>query len=492
MARKLKQIVIEGGLDRRDAGYYSTPQKVAEYIHSRLRNINPQGKSVIDPCVGREELLQPFLNEGVKAAGIDIIDHKTEYACSFLNRDFIEIYNDFKFGELFNHNHADLISYDYWVANPPYNCHEVDYIKSNKAKLKKTFSDVGVHNMYSMFISAIIDIAKNGATIGLITLDSFLTSKAHKELRLKILNTCKIHEILLCPTELFQNQNADVRTCIIILEKESHKNNQVLLLNRPTTNKEFYESLSKRDFEAKLLADLTLTSDNDSNEFLIGVPDDIKATFINNRIGELFPCITGISTGNDKKYLRKDKQKGFTVPFYKNPGSRKFFCKEDGYLIDHFLQEKEKVKNFMVRNTSLIFKPGITCSSMGVEFSACYLPEMVTFGVNPNIICPEDDIWWLLAYLNSNLVKYIVRGILIRTNMITSGYVARIPVIAFQETEKRILTDLAKGLYNAAMQGKTDDKEMERLNKIVYQSAKISKKSSDMIFEFCNNIVKKA
>lgn len=492
MARKLKQVVIEGGLDRREAGYYSTPPEVADYIYSRLRNINPNGKSVIDPCVGKEELLQPFTEKGIQTAGIDIIDHKIEYTCSFLNRDFVEIYGDFKLGDIFNHNDYELSSYDYWVANPPYNCHEIDYIKSNKTELKKLFSDVGVHNMYSMFMSAIIDLAKDGAVIGFITLDSFLTSKAHKDLRLKILKSCKIHEILLCPTELFQSQNADVRTCIIILEKTAPQNNQVLLLNRPTSIEEFYEFLSNREFEAKLLSDVILTSDNDNSEFLIGVPDDIKATFLNNRIGEIFRCVTGISTGNDKKYLRKDRQKGFTVPFYKNPGSRKFFCREDGYLIDHFLEENDKVKNFMVRNTSLIFKPGITCSSMGVEFSACYLPENVTFGVNPNIICPEDDIWWLLAYLNSNLVKYIVRGILIRTNMVTSGYVARIPVIKFQEEEKRVLTDLAKDLYDAARQGKTDEKKLESVNEIVYQSAKISKKSSKMVLEFCNNIVKKA
>jgi len=492
MARKLKQVVTECGLDRRDAGYYSTPPEVANYIHSRLRNINPNGKSVIDPCVGKEELLQPFIEKGIQTAGIDIIDHKIEYTCAFLNRDFVEIYNDFKLGDIFNHNDYDLNSYDYWIANPPYNCHEIDYIKSNKTELKKLFSDVGVHNMYSMFISAIIDIAKDGAVIGLITLDSFLTSKAHKDLRVKILKTCKIHEILLCPTELFQSQNADVRTCIIILEKIKPHNNQVLLLNRHTNTEDFYESLSNRDFEVKQLSDVTLTSDNDNSEFLIGVPDDIKATFLNNRIGEVFRCVTGISTGNDKKYLRKVSQEGFTVPFYKNPGSRKFFCREDGYLIDHFLEENEKVKNFMVRNTTLIFKPGITCSSMGVEFSACYLPENVTFGVNPNIICPEDDIWWLLAYLNSNLVKYIVRGILIRTNMVTSGYVARIPVIEFQEEEKIILTGLAKELYDAARQGKTNEKKFESINNIVYQSARISKKSSEMVLEFCNNIVKKA
>lgn len=118
MARKLKQVVIEGGLDRRDTGYYSTPPEVADYIYSRLRNLNANGKSVIDPCVGKEELLKPFIENDIPAAGIDIIEHKTEYTCSFLCRDFMKIYDDFKRDDIFNHNNYELSSYDYWIANP--------------------------------------------------------------------------------------------------------------------------------------------------------------------------------------------------------------------------------------------------------------------------------------------------------------------------------------------------------------------------------------
>ena len=118
-----------------------------------------------------------------------------------------------------------------------------------------------------------------------------------------------------------------------------------------------------------------LSSDIDNNEFMINVPNEVKELFEQERISSLFKCVTGISTGNDKEYIRKEKEEGFSVPFYKNPGSNKFYCKENGFIIDEFLTEKNKVKSFMVRNTSLIFKEGITCSSMGVEFSACYLPK---------------------------------------------------------------------------------------------------------------------
>lgn len=492
MARKPKQVVIESGVDRRDTGYYSTPLTVAQYIHSRLTSINPNGKTVADPCVGKEELLAPFLDSGFAASGVDVINHQSQYRCAFTCDDYLDIYHQFKLDSLPESLKDALYGADFWVANPPYNCHETDYIKANKPHLKALFADVGVHNMYSMFISAMLDMARPGAVLGLITLDSFLTAKFHKALRVKLLKTCKIHEILLCPTALFLSQQANVRTCILIIEKIPEDNPAVALLNRLTSVPDFYEALAQREFETQAQSAITLNSSADHYEFLIGVPADIKAVFQLQRIGERFSCITGISTGNDKLYLGSAPEPGFTVPFYKNPGTRKFYCEPDGYLIDHFVDESVTVKNFMVRNRHLMGKQGITCSSMGVEFSACYLPQNATFGVNPNIICDAQDIWWLLAYLNSDLVKYLLRGMLNRSNMVTAGYVARLPVLSFCENEKQRLESLAVALYEGAKNAALAPDKMAVLNDIVYQRAAISPQSIAMIQDFCQQIVKKA
>jgi len=83
--------------------------------------------------------------------------------------------------------------------------------------------------------------------------------------------------------------------------------------------------------------------------------------------------VTCISTGNDKKYLSTECKPGFSVPFYKNPASRKFISHPDAYLIDDFMEESLKVKDFMVRNKPLILSEGIACSSMGIPFSAVLL-----------------------------------------------------------------------------------------------------------------------
>jgi hypothetical protein len=128
---------------------------------------------------------------------------------------------------------------------------------------------------------------------------------------------------------------------------------------------------------------------------------------------------------------------------------------------------------------------------MGVEFSACYLPQNSAFGVNPNIICEENDIWWLLGYMNSDLVKFIVRGVLIRTNMVTSGYISRLPVPDFSLETKGRISELAKDAYELAKTGKSVSFILEKINSIINHSIKLDDETKLTIKEFCLQIVKR-
>ena len=104
-------------------------------------------------------MLKPFINNNIESYGVDIYKYKEKYCCSFENIDFIKFYSS----NIDINGDISSLSHDYYVLNPPYNCHEVKYIKDNKGKLKSKFKDVGIQNMYLMFISAVIDLAKEGA-----------------------------------------------------------------------------------------------------------------------------------------------------------------------------------------------------------------------------------------------------------------------------------------------------------------------------------------
>lgn len=234
-----------------------------------------------------------------------------------------------------------------------------------------------------------------------------------------------------------------------------------------------------------------MNSKVDFSEFLIDIPESIIKLFSEKRIGDYFKCITGISTGNDKEFLSKSISNKHSIPFYKNPGNNKFFTQPNNFIIDDYLIKSKIIKNFIVRNKQFIGKSGITCSSMGVEFSACYLPKNSAFGVNPNIFCDNpDDIWWLISYLNSNLVKFILRSILIRGNMITSGYVSRLPLISFSNKEKHKLSDLSKRSYDKAKLGMCYLEDLEKINNIIFNAAKIPPNDQNHINIFCENIIK--
>ncbi|MDY6991105.1 MAG: N-6 DNA methylase [Pseudomonadota bacterium] len=492
MGRHSKKVVTSCGNNRRESGYYSTPNFIAEFLTRKSLELLPNGKQVIDPCVGKEELISAFYAAGKKITGIDIHDYNVHKKAYFIQKDFIDIYSNYKNINLLNSNEFLVAEYDYWIANPPYNCHEIDYIQTNKHKLKALFSDVGVHNMYALFISAIIDMTRVGAIIALITFDSFLTSKAHKKLRQKILNNTSLHYLILCPTDLFWAQKADVRTCMLILQKGTAFQSTVNISNRPKNTEALKNILINDDFDKTERVDIILDSYMDSQEWIIGVPGEIRALFRDdNRIGNTFKCITGISTGNDKKYLSPIKDPSHTIPFYKNPGSRKFFSKEDSYLVNNFLDIEKSVRSFIVRNKALLYKAGISCSSMGIEFSACYLPPKSTYGVNPNIICEEADIWWLMAYLNSDLVSYMVRGVLIRTNMITSGYASRIPIAAFSKQCKQELEALAKKAYEFSKRTmRKPEQELNEINIKIYECLNMSQETRQFLVQFKHDILR--
>lgn len=128
MARKQKTLLLNG-IDRREAGYYSTPDFVADYLSEQMLALNPNGKRVLDPAVGREELLTIFRQPLFEVDGYDVIRHQDQFTqCYFINDDFIGTY-------IHHRKELEDRRYDFIVMNPPFNDDEHPYISGNKALL---------------------------------------------------------------------------------------------------------------------------------------------------------------------------------------------------------------------------------------------------------------------------------------------------------------------------------------------------------------------
>lgn len=481
MARTAKKIWTGDGVDRRSTGYYSTPAFVAEFLTAQMLARNPAGGAVLDPCVGREEMLAGFASSGKRIDGIDVVDHGVHACASFEQSDFLARFAAWK-----RAGAREPWPYDYYIANPPYNCHEADYVRKNKAALVHAFGDVGIANTSALFLAAMVEAARPGALIGVIALDSLLTGKLHAPLRERIRAACAVHLVALCPTDLFREQRADVRTCLLVLEKGGRQG-PVRVLNRTLDTAAFQAALGA-PLHAQPLAELVLAGSEDNGELIVGCPSDVRALFDLPRLGSRYRCATGISTGNDRAFVRDTAAPGHDVPFFKNPGSRRFRMAPDGYLPRDFLALADRHATFLVRNRDLLFQPGIACSSMGVRFGAAALPAGATFGVNANLFPPAADRDWLLAYLNSSLVTYLVRGVLLRTNMITAGYVARLPLVTFSREAQAQLAALAK---EATLQGEQPS-TVAQVDRIVFEAAGLSAASEAKLKHFSENVVRAA
>ena len=236
-----------------------------------------------------------------------------------------------------------------------------------------------------MFVVSILRLARPGTLIGLITYDSFLTAKSHKKLRLEILDKCRIHYLILCPQALFHSQGADVRTCIMIIEIGKEEQGVIHTSNRPVSLQDFESILLEERFQPLSIPELVLTGSSDNQEFVIGCPSEVKGLFSQRRLGDVFPCLTGISTGNDNMYITKEPDEDHTVPFFKNPATRRFFTEPDGYLTNDFLEVSRRVRNFMVRNKTYIGRER-SCWSDGTKKT----PETIKRDGN---VEPQNDSW---------------------------------------------------------------------------------------------------
>ena len=129
---------------------------------------------------------------------------------------------------------------------------------------------------------------------------------------------------------------------------------------------------------------------------------------------------------------------------------------------------------------------------MGVPFTACYLPKDSTYGVNANIFTSKkEDIWWLLSYLNSSLVTFLVRGFLIRSNMITSGYVSRIPILTISNIAKNRLSEFGFKAYSEKVDSSRSENYISMIDNIIYEEGGIGQDTKKIMNEFKQNLLKK-
>ena len=476
-------------------GFYETPLKTVEYMSDKILPLYKKGMKVCDPCAGDGVFLKYLKEQNVSLNdlyGFDIDKSKIQN----LKKNFKNI-QKFDATKKFNQ------TFDIIIGNPPYAGDESYFIRENRQRLKNDYKRIKAKNLFSIITyNAISHLNDNGYFINILS-DAFLTNIYYKEFRTFLLEELDIIEIILTPRKLFNHINADVGTCILFGKKKEknkiifkgwQKNkecNKLKLIDRLNDESQYYNTKEKEEI---IRQDEIYKYPN--NQILIGISKNLRDLYINSkmRLGDIAEGGTGISTGNDKKFLKVFNEvanKKEWVPYYKNAARKKYFYKPKFFIEKKYKEYVKKFDNYLIRNEKFFFKEGISCSSVGIRFSASYMPKNCLFGVNANFFFKErDNLFYCLALMNTKLCWYFARKILIRTNNISSNYLKLLPIIFPNKIEtKKYISHETENIVNCLKKNPSFDTNQfeEEMDELFFRIYEINENDKKKILNFAEN-----
>ncbi|WP_371804779.1 Eco57I restriction-modification methylase domain-containing protein [Candidatus Lokiarchaeum ossiferum] len=424
-------------------GRYDTPYTTADYMVKLALKYLPNPKKILDPAMGGGVFIDALVNNGIPLEKITAFDIDSKVfeenpikSPNFQVQDALLT----KYGK-----------YDLIIGNPPYKSRrQSEYIKKNKKTLSKLYEPIGLYNLYALFMFKAINQLNENGILCFIVEDSFCMNRYYRKLRNFILSSVKIKELILAPSSLFKTGKADVRTVIIIFQKCSGPqnyserfNSEMHLVDRLISEMQYNLPPKEQFIPQRKYHEMP------DHKFFVGMPEKIfnLISKCKTRFGDISEGGTGISTGNDKQFLKKAESIDDPnwVPFYKSGKRIPFFYKSRFKINKNIDQSKAEGKDFLIRNRKFLFREGITCSSIGRKFSASYMPPNCLFGVNANFFFQtEEDLYFYLGILNSKVFEYIGRKFLNRSNILATSFIREFPIVEFSSKKKQ---DIARRVH---------------------------------------------
>ncbi|MBT9450699.1 N-6 DNA methylase [Akkermansia glycaniphila] len=207
----------------KENGVVYTPIEMANYVASKMLKyrIAPLDSeiSILDPAVGKGELLIAMLNALNKQKKITVIGYETDRSIGKLTQKKLEtLFPGIKieiritdFLEAVENGIAD--KYDFVIANPPYIRTQI--MGSTRAQeIAQKLSLTGRIDIYYAFLLYTKEVLKPNGIAGYITSNKFMTIKAGSFVRNYMVQNYQLHHITdLGDTKLFR---ASVLPCIVI------------------------------------------------------------------------------------------------------------------------------------------------------------------------------------------------------------------------------------------------------------------------------------
>ncbi|MFV0193474.1 N-6 DNA methylase [Empedobacter falsenii] len=458
--------------NRKKLGQFYTHIDLVNYIFSKIKI--KKNHKIFDPTVGAGAFLVSDIllninnynniygndidNEALNLCKLNIEENYGNINVNnFCNVDFINQELWEMFPGIYENGGFDLI-----IGNPPYLPAKKNIHYSTGDLYLQQFI-CGATNLSTLITAKSLKILKKDGVLAFVLPKTFLRVESFKNIREFIINNYTILNI----TDLghyFKDVRGD--QIVLIIKNVKPKKNYKLEISKLEKNLNF-DKIKSIEIDYTLFSKFNFYPIfNNIEEFnfafkLLNIP-----TKLSNNGCSIFRGI-----GFSSKFLSKEKINNNSYKIYRGDSIAKFRKKYELY-IDNSLLDKDILKiNKLLQNKIVL--QNLCSKESGINANISYEDELSNDTVT-NIICNNDDIYFLLGLLNSNFASYFLVNILFLSSNFTmhtdSAYIGQLPIIFPTKEIKEEISNVVKEIIEL---DETEDKQfrilMNRINNLIYE-----------------------
>lgn len=362
--------------------------------------------------------------------------------------------------------------FSFIATNPPYLSHRL--LPASISELLRQHYKQSCYDLYAAFIDLCLRLLADDGRFAMVCQQSFLTIQRYQALRESLLRECAIDSLVLLGSGSFSMKAGEkVNNAIIVAQKSDEKERS----DRVVKHWRMFGSSEKLMAEQKGIAALAsesiseydmrlLTSSIEGAPIAPWCPASVARLFrdlprLENGDGAI-RLVNGLFTCNNQYFVAHHKEVGESdrhlyVPYDKG-GGKKWYRKTpfllrwegDGQRIREF--RASRGQSSKLPGEEFYFKAGITYSYIGTrDFKARLLSPQSVFDIASSAIFSDAvDIYYLLGFLNSTLVRYML-SILNPTINFQIGDLRRLPFNEPNKDTESAVSNLAREAVDLAM-----------------------------------------
>ncbi|UTX65150.1 Eco57I restriction-modification methylase domain-containing protein [Streptococcus constellatus] len=459
--------------------YYTNSESILNYMVDNLKLSKKD--TIFEPSVGEgvfvDRILQDFPSADITTYDIDDYSYQV-MTSKYKDKSNIKIIKS----DTLLDSSLDLLvrnnsGFSKIIANPPYGA---EFNKEQKKLLTEKYKSIYSKDSYVLFLLRCLSLLNEEGRLVFIIPDTFLYLNMHRKFRDILFNNFVVEEISIFPSKWFPGISFAYSRLSIITIRNSKKEiltNKIRIFDSMESDIDF-KRLKNGFIEPKIIEQSSVINQRNINIHLNQKADEILNKS-NRTLGDVADCVTGIYTGDNRKYL---KVKDFNVRNSKNyecisldeiftkpvtnegindssfnyipliKGSMKtpYTQPEDEWFIKwdkSTIREYHTFKKARFQNSNFYFQTGIATPMLKSKKIKAALMDNRVFDQSIVGVFPKDigDLYYLLALLNSDIVNEIVHNINPTVNN-SANYLKRIPVPDIGMDIKQEIDSLVHGI----------------------------------------------